>query len=389
MKRTGFLLIMMIFSAALTGQDLDGMLTAKKYDCSDISYNSGDWFVKYMKKNDVDSARQILNYWESKCGMREPVFRAEILLALKENRLNDSLFPQGSLNYILNYEYRAEMIKYANYQHYDDYKSYFGYIPPGQEFDQYTRELAGELKKNFDPLSTEYLMAEFYSDNSDTLLYKLQSDEYQRFELTKEYEEVVDTYANRAEYHMSLVTGIWIPTGDLKKLGCHPEFGFQIGAKHKKMNYDVILAIRFLNSANEYYAQRPDSDLPPELTDHYLGAHIGFDVGRDLLAKKGHEIQLTGGIAMDGFDALEDDKEKDLENASIWSYDFNIGLGYRYYFTNSFYLGLRAKYHVVDYTRGNIIDFTGNPITIQFIIGTVNGEARNANLKAMKYKLRK
>ena len=36
-----------------------------------------------------------------------------------------------------------------------------------------------------------------------------------------------------------------------------------------------------------------------------------------------------------------------------------------------------------------VIDFTGNPITIQFTIGGVNNVLRNNNLKALKYKLRK
>ncbi|MBK7174451.1 MAG: hypothetical protein IPH84_14750 [Bacteroidales bacterium] len=40
------------------------------------------------------------------------------------------------------------MIPYSNYYSYDNYKSYYGYIPPGQEFDQFTRTLAGELKRH-------------------------------------------------------------------------------------------------------------------------------------------------------------------------------------------------------------------------------------------------
>jgi len=232
-------------------------------------------------------------------------------------------------------------------------------------------------------------LTEFYSDNSDTILTKIQTQTYGNTALTKEYNDAVRKYANMPEYHMSWITGIWIPTGDLKKLGSHPELGYQIGVKHRKMNYDFVMSFRFLNSANYYYGRRTKSDNSLELTDNFFGGHIGMDIGRDIYADRGHEIQLTGGIAVDGFDVLEEDKVNNLKSESTWSYNFNFGLGYRFYITNSFYLGLRAKYNLVDYSQSKVIDFTGNPVTIQFIIGSVNNSFRNNNLKALKYRLRK
>jgi len=64
-------------------------------------------------------------------------------------------------------------------------------------------------------------------------------------------------------------------------------------------------------------------------------------------------------------------------------------LGYRYYIKEGLYLGLRAKYNFVDYTLQEIIAFSGNPVTVQFIIGGLGNKDRNGNLKALKYKLRK
>jgi hypothetical protein len=161
-----------------------------------------------------------------------------------------------------------------------------------------------------------------------------------------------------------------------------------MGAKKKKMNYDLTMVFKFGNSTNSYYARRTESS-NLELTNHFFGGYIGFDIGRDIIVHKRHELQLTGGFALDGFDALEEDKDNDLKSASTWSYNFNFGLGYRYYINNGFYLGLRSKYNVVDYSLNKVIDFTGNPITIQFTIGVLDNAVRNNNLKALKYKLRK
>lgn len=389
MKKDGLLLLLILISMLSFGQTFDSLMTGKQVDCSDISYNSGLYFIRYMDENKTDSAVSLIKYWESKCGMREPLFRAKVLLALKRNEFNDSLFTEGTLNNIFNYQNRMAMIKYSNYYSYDDYKSYYGFIPPGQEFDKYTQSLARTLKKNYKPETIEYLLAEFYGDNCDTILSKMQTKTYSESGLAKDYEKSVERYANMSEMHMSWITGIWIPTGELKKLGNHPELGFQMGAKHKKMNYDITLTFKFLNASNEYYGRHTKTSDTLELTNHFFGGHIGFDVGRDIYAKNSHELQLTGGIAFDGFDVFEGNVNKDIEAESTWTYNLNFGLGYRYYVTNAFYLGLRAKYNIVDYSLNNVVDFTGNPITIQFVIGGVNNVFRNNNLSALKYRLRK
>lgn len=389
MKKEGLLLLLILTSMLSFGQAFDSLMTGKQVDCSDISYNSGLYFIRYMDENKTDSAVSLIKYWESKCGMREPLFRAKVLLALKLNEFNDSLFTEGTLNNIFNYQNRMAMIKYSNYYSYDDYKSYYGFIPPGQEFDKYTQSLARTLKKNYKPETIEYLLAEFYGDNCDTILSKIQAKTYSESGLAKDYERSVERYANMSEMHMSWITGIWIPTGELKKLGNHPELGFQMGAKHKKMNYDITLTFKFLNASNEYYGRHTKTSDTLELTNHFFGGHIGFDVGRDIYAKNSHELQLTGGIAFDGFDVFEGNINKDIEAESTWTYNLNFGLGYRYYVTNAFYLGLRAKYNIVDYSLNNVVDFTGNPITIQFVIGGVNNVFRNNNLSALKYRLRK
>lgn len=384
--RTLFLLTVLLFTNLLYGQDFDKLMVNKAVDCSDISYNSGVYFVKYLQEGKIDSAQSIIRYWEEKCGEREPVFRAKILLALNEGTYTDSLLPEGIMSHIYNYKNRVDMIRNSSYYTYDEYKSYFGFTPPGQEFDQKTQDIAKSLTTKFAPESTENTLAEFYSGAVDSIFPRLQDGLEQESLLAQKYNREVEEYLKKGEFHMALVTGIWLPTGDLTTLGAHPELGFQMGAKRGKMNYDFTLLIKFLSSANEYIAYRGDI---PEYTDDFFGGYIGFDLGRDIYANNGHEIQLTGGIAIDGFDALEGDEDLDIDSESTFTYNFNFGLGYRYYITNSFYIGLKAKYNIVDYSLNDVTDFKSNPVTIHLSIGGVNNIVRNSNLKALGYKLRK
>ncbi|HNW52329.1 MAG TPA: hypothetical protein PKH79_14700 [Prolixibacteraceae bacterium] len=388
MKR--FLLpILMLFIVPAFGQNLDNLLTQLKSDCATVSHNSATYFKKYVEENKLDSAKVILNYWESKCGNnREPVFRAKMLLALLKGEYNDSLTDQSTLNNVFNYKSRRDMIKYANYVNYDQYPSYYGNIGPGEEFDTFTQKTAIRLKDRYNQGTIEQLWCEFYGDNSDTLLSKIQSEEYFHTTLSKEYHKTVKKYLDLSEFHSAWIFGTWIPTGKLSTLGVHPDVGFMLGSKRKKMNYDLVMTIKFLKTANDYSAWRPKSDTA-ELTNHFLGAYIGFEVGRDLYARNGHELQLIGGVGFDMFDALEEDSTLNLEAASACSYNFNIGLGYRYYINDNLYIGLRAKYNLVDYTLKHVTELTGNTFSLQLVIGGVNNINRNDNLKSLKYKIRK
>ncbi len=389
MKRILLISIALCCSIALYSQDFDRLMTRRQVDCQDVSYNSSLLLIEYLQADKTDSAVQLLRYWEQKCGMREPIFRARILMALDNGSFADSLLTKGTLNNIFNYQSRMDMIKYERYYSYDNYMAYYGFVPPGQEFDDYTRELAARLKQKYQTGTMPYLLAEFYSANYDTIFSEIQANDYGQNNLTTEYQKAVDYYRNMGEFHMAWITGIWMPNGALKVLGNHPELGFQMGAKQNKMNYDFTIAIKFLDTPEKYLATRKKTGNAPELTDHFLGGYIGLDVGRDLVAKNGHELQFTGGIALDGFDALPEDKDNNLKAASTWTYNFNLGLGYRYYITNTFYLGLRAKFNITDYSLNKVVDLKGNVVTVQFMIGGVNNIFRNNNLGQLKYKMRK
>ena len=389
MKKTIILLLTFCLITSAFCQDFDYLLTKKPIDCSDISLSSSLYFIKYMNGYETDSAKHLLNYWETKCGMREPIFRAKIILALTTGEFCDSLLIESPLNQIFNYQSRMDIIKSARYYLYDNYKSYYGYVPPNEEFDNFTRKWALELKNYYDPESIEYVLAEFYSTDYEAILTKIQSKNFEKSLLSEKYFEIVNQYKKLPEFHMNFLAGIWIPTGELAKIGVHPELGFQMGWKKKRLNYDFTFAIKFVDAPKEYYARRDKNSDEWELTSRFFGGYIGFEVGGDILAKKGHELQAIVGVGWDGFDVLKENKEDDLKASFTSSFNVNFGIGYRYYINNHFYLGLRVKYNVVNYTLNKIIDFTGNPISIHFSIGILSNGTKEANLRALGYKLRK
>jgi hypothetical protein len=382
-------LVILLVSCNLAAQDVDTLLLKKQKGCKDIAENSSLLFVNYIQNNRLDSARLLVEYWESKCGMTEPVFRAKTLLSIESGLFDEEGLPDGVIGLVLNFKGRMNVIYSNRVQVFDTYPGYFGHVPPGEEFDQFTRDYALRIKNRYMAGSMPFLFCDLYSGNENEFFVKLQTAPYASSALYAAYRREVEKSIDKTEFHYSGVFGLWIPTGDLTQVGLHPEIGFQLGAKHRKMNFDLTFAIKFIDAPHEYQASRTGSNDSVEWTNHFFGGYAGLDVGRDLWVHNGHEVQVTGGMAADGFDALKEDKSSGLNSASAWSYNFNIGFSYRYYFSESFYLGFRCKYNVVDYSINHVVDFTDNTITVQFLIGHVNNSMRSAGLNALDYRWRK
>lgn len=385
-----FLLLLVPFVGM--SQDFETMLSVRPVDCREISYNSSLHYVRLMQEDKIDSVYSLLDFWEKKCGDREPIMRAKILLALTQGTFSENLLPEKPLDNVFAYQTRMRVIGSASYSTYDEYPAYFGFVPPGQEFDNYTRDLAKALKDSYPQETLEYLFAEFYGDNADTIISKLKSEPFASSRLGMQYKENIENYINLPEGHYSFNTGIWMPTGHLRKMGNHPEFGFQMGVKHLKMNYDLTMGLAFVKSKESYYAydERIDSTY---LTDHFMGFNIGVDFGRDIFNYRKHEIQAIVGIAYAGIENFKsdndnDDDTDDSNDITSGTYDLNFGFEYRYYLNGKTYLGIRPKYHIVDYTLSDIIDFTGNPVTVSIIIGFVNNIYKENNLKNLRYRYR-
>lgn len=368
----------------LRGQNFDHLMVKKQMDCSDISHNSALLFKQYYQEGKLDSAEMLLDYWEQRCGPREPVFRAKLVLALRMGKYSDAMLDDKVFDHVqlINYRYNTEQS--TLYRSYEAYKADFAYIPPKQEFDTFIAEAATALSKLYDSGTMERLWCDYLASPDDDIYAKLQDEPYSGTTLGKSYAAEVNKYKALQDFHWAVLGGVWVPNGMLSELGVHPDFGFLMGIKKNEWSYDFALTLKFGNTPDYYYAKRTKSTGDWEPTKHFLGGYIGIEVGKDIWAKHNQELQLNGGIGYDGFDVFESDDYYD-ETESTSSYNFNIGLGYRYYLKSGTYLGLRAKYNLVDYTLNNVIDHKGNVVTVHVVVGNLSNVYKRTNLQRLKY----
>lgn len=357
------------------------------YFCDETAYNSSISFIEFIQDKKYDSANDILNYWERECGIREPLFRARVMLAISRNQDADQLIDEQFFSQLYNYKSRAEMLRTRNYIQYDYGQPYYGYIPIGQEFDSFSINFFKNAY-NDDKTSINSLLSEFYGVQTDSLLYKIQSEEYLGTNLHTEYYRLVKKYLYMPELHYAILSGIWMPTGGAKKLGVHPEIGLQVGMKYKNVNVDLTVAFKFIKSQTPYYATRVRSDKSVVYTDDFFGGYFGLDFGYDILKRKSHEIQLLFGIGVDGFDAIEGDTVNNLKSETTWTYNFNFGSGYRFYFSEVAYIGLQCKYNIVNYALRGVVDFTGNPVTVSIVLGGLSNTSKKYQLDNLRYRQR-
>jgi hypothetical protein len=183
---------------------------------------------------------------------------------------------------------------------------------------------------------------------------------------------------------IGVVTGVWVPTGNLSLLGPHPYFGFLLGGRARKFSVEANVNFRFLGSAHQYTVVEKQQTYN---TSYYLGGYIGADGMYELLKKHRHGFELLGGIAWDGMDALESDSKKDdAPTKSFNSLNINAGLGYRLYFTRRYragniwwgsrqpeyrttYLAIQAKYNFINYSNDGGTPMNGNGLTFGIIFG--------------------
>lgn len=380
------LLLNFVISKSIISQDIEKMILSKKSPtCKDISQSTSEVFASYIEKRDIDSAKLILNYWEEKCEVSEPIMRAKILINLLGFKSIDYLVNDNFMWYIYNFQDRQDF-ELQRFNYYDA-EPYFGFVKPQSLFDRVVAKSFTQLLDNYDLDNQSKLISKLYSGESDSIFYELQKEEFSKSPIADEYWAEVNRVKSLIESHFGWITGVWIPTGKLTTLGVHPDLGFLGGWKKEKWNYDFIMAFKFLKAKNEYLARRKSSNTN-ELTDHFFGGQIGFEVGRDIFTRKNHEFQLISGVAIDGIDVLEEDVDRNLDARSIVSYNFNIGLGYRVYTNGNFYLGLRAKYNVIDYTINDATDLTGNAFSLQLVVGNVNNIYKSNLLKHLGQSLR-
>ena len=356
---------------------MDSLLQRPVVRCHDVAVNAMSIFQGTVFRGEMDSAAMVLDHWRRVCPETEAWQRSRILELLARPALVDTALSEDIISQLIIYRYldsipEAELVKKSAIM---------------ADYMNFTKAWSSQLMQSFSPGMEEFGLAQFYGPNADLLFPAIQRGEYAGSKLSRKYYEALDRVVHLPEAHLAFSLGAWVPTGELGVLGVHPELGFKLGSKYRRMNYDLALGLRFGSSAESYLARRTNSDTL-ETTSHFFGGYFGIDVGRDVLSFGPNEFQVLAGIGYDGFDTFSSMSNSELESGTAGSFYLSMGMGYRRYLNSWNYLGIEAIYHWVDYARSHSVDLKGRPFVIRLVYGSLASNPKKEHIGYMQYKLR-
>ena len=372
--------------------DLDKMMTQKRVpNCADITLNATDLIVKYANRQDYDSVKIILDYWEQKCPKNTLALNTKILLAIKDRTFTELMYDSIIIYHVANYVNHYDPPKVKNsyfsgrYGYYGPYAIFENY----PDFNNFTKQLAQELLPLQAEGSVEKLFCLLYADNEFDAIKEIRfNPAYKGTKIKAFYDKEVDKNLNRSsDAHLSLVMGLWSPMGKARVLGNHPTVGFQFGGRYKKTIYSGNVTFKFLATPTRYQTIYRDS---LKSTNHFFGGYIGLDVDRELLRWQKSEIDVLAGIAYDGFDAIKADNNNNNNNnngKTIGSLNLNVGIGYkRYVKRGTNYWGIQGKYNFLNYKNTGGTDLSGNVYTLNLVWGGFSNAPKDSELRRLRYR---
>ncbi len=363
-KIAGYVLLFLLVLAQsgshnATAQDIDieSLISKQALSCSDIAFGATKTIPDLHRTNKVDTLQALLQFWEMQCGITEPMMRYAILWQIETNTFEETWLPGRLLDHLSDHREAIETEAYANY--YFDFSAWeYHAIHPG--FNDFTRQMAKNIKQYADLSELERFFVDFYSHDFKHAMYRLSDGKVAGTRLDSLYNERRQARRNMPSLHRGLYFGAWSPTGQLKTLGAQPQIGLMFDVTRNQLIYGIYMNLGFGNTTQNYMVY---ADGEPHQTNHFMQVNIGMMVGVDLLNNPDYSIFLSGGFGYDGIDPISmADRLAGIEK-HIHSLNLNAGLIYHRRFEEHSVFSIITRYNIVNYKNIRGTELSGNVIT--------------------------
>lgn len=355
--------------------DLSGIMTDRMPDCNDIRFNAMTLIPEYFKRNEVDSAIMVLDYWTYHCGKSQESYPAQVLLNMHRDSVPIDDRPMAGF-----FGWGWSVHPYEGSYGLWTYRRPTRMVDRSRAYYDFLRGLAENQAARQDLPPFEHLTALYFAGQQDSLLSAYRHHEFPERPSQADYLNRLDAARRMIEFHYGFFAGAWIPTDNLSMLGTHPEMGFLMGLQFDRFIVDFTFAIKFVKAAEEYRFVKGDSTYT---TDNFFGVTLGGDFGYRLVKTPKSEIQLIGGIAYDNFTVVPYDDETEAKSITADALNLNLGFNYRYYFQGDMYLGLRMRYNALNYNSHGGSDLSGDAVSVGLAFGWAGNGYKSRQLSQL------
>ena len=370
-----FTLCFCITLSTVNGQTFDDIISSNKYvDCQDVSFNTVAIIGQLYTTNKLDDVYEFLDYWEAKCGFKEPIFRLRTILNIKTNTFEADSISSSLIEHLITYRVRNDF----------DWFTYFNYpnkfrdnILKEIEYDSLTQNIAtNTLSNDLD----ESLILDFYSSETPSFEKIKKAPSHSR--LNQAYNEVYTETFRKPQFHFAFLAGGIKNYGGISIFGTRPSLGFLLGGKQLRHNFDLILDIR-IGPSKESYSFLYEGSLITD--DSWTGMYLGGEYTYDIIQSNKIDIGISPGIGLDRITALNTDNDYGEDSKFLSGFNSNIGLVFKYkYGTKGKYVGMHFRYNWISYNNPGGTQLNGEYLGIRLTFGSIYESFRYSRLKNLE-----
>lgn len=377
------MLCLLASCAAYRSQEHDYLTRFNPNRCETYDYNLYTSVPQLHQSGHLDSISLLLDYVIKECGMSPDLQRLKFLLAIEQDRFDDSLIDDATIGRLLSYRRSTEWGPFT-------YRLRFLYGESLQRKDQATEadsfmvRWSRRLSDSGGLEGEEVVLALFYSGRFDSAFALLQSPALVNTKLAYQYRQHIEAVRNEipGRVNFSLGGGVWSPLGDNKVLGNKTELALNYGGEAKRWRFDLMVATRVGESKNPIVVTRNGV---PELTTAFSSFALGGDLGYKFFRSGRFDTNLFGSIAW-GYlltIKLTDDKYRSHES---WS--ASGGMRIRYFIEQrlGWYVGGWFRYNLVDYPNSGGTELGGNTMSVGLHVGISTHATLRAIFKSLNYR---
>ncbi len=363
------------------------MMSERLVTCDDMFYNALVLIPRFYEEKKYDSADLISKFVSQNCGLYEPVFSYQVLRRIDANDMKLNQVFDLYLGYNKNQNKslnETNKLSESVISYLETYKEQYGVTVNNTGYPQYVfevqqkyysfiRRLAESLlnKPGLDSMQENLLR--FYANPATSDFSRWSQTNYSGSVIHEDYKQQM----KRTSFSYRMQAGLWTPNGNIDILGNHPSIGFGFGPRINKTLIEMHFDIAFIKSPRDYNIYAYDTVFP---THRFETIYFGFNIDQPIISTRKSEISLLGGTGVDILNIVENtSQDKNTNNAvNLYSFNLNGGLEYRYFYhgldtrngvLSSSYIGLQARFNLINYCNTNGTDLAGQYTLISLVWG--------------------
>ncbi len=331
--------------------------------CDSIEPIALERIPEYYAEEKPEQVWKTIVKWQESCGMNELICATHAFFDLISGAFESEKPPEDMLTCLAAYsELDTSVVK-----------------PEYQEVMQKYMDFLTQGALNLDTLgmnADEKFIRSFFAEETD---FEPLSLLYPKAELSKDYTELMESFANQPEVHIGGYLGWFVPLGNNKLFGQHLVLGANVNVKYRKHLFGLEADLKAGESKEEYMVDEHGFEIPSKGFNQAL---VNVFYGQRIFHEKRHSLWIRGGVGGDFITVFppedqDGDGEVDLDGRYLNSINMNLGLQYQIRFSNGVSLSPGMFYNITNFHNDGGTNVKGNYMTFRLLLGYSTDSRRN------------